>query len=269
METWDLKKSQDLARRLRTRTVTMIHVARASHLGSCLSMADILAVLFSDVLRLDPGKPKWPGRDRLLLSKGHAAAIYYAALAEAGFFPEEELGTFCRPGSVLTGHINSKVKGVELATGSLGHALPVACGMALAERRTRVFALLSDGELDEGSNWESILFAGHHGLDNLTAIIDYNGIQSFGTVAEVLALEPLAQKWTAFSWHTLEIDGHDLRPLYSALSTVPQTKGKPTVVIAKTIKGKGVSFMEGKLAWHYASPTKDQMQQALEELSRS
>jgi transketolase len=245
----------------------MVHGARSSHIGTCLSMADILAVLYDRVLRVDPSNADWAERDRLVVSKGHGAAIVYAALAERGFFPAAELADYCRAGSRLTGHINHHVPGIDLATGSLGHGLSVACGMALAAKRRsvgwRVFTILSDGELDEGSIWEAALLAQHHGLDNLTAIIDFNKIQSFGRVDEVIRLEPLADKWRAFNWEVVEVDGHDHARLSEVLSALPLRAGKPGVVIAHTIKGKGVPFMEDQLLWHYRAPSDAELAQAL------
>ena len=233
-------------------------------------MADILACLYWRVLKIDPANPDWPERDRLILSKGHAAAIFYATLAERGFFPIPELETYCQDGSRLTGHVTSGVPGVELSSGSLGHGLPVGCGMALAAKREgmpfRTFVLLSDGELDEGSNWESFLFAPQHGLDNLIAIVDYNKIQSFGRTKDILDLEPLADKFRAFRWAVHEIDGHDYQQLADTLDAVPFEKGKPSIVVAHTIKGKGIRFMEDLLAWHYSSPSDQQLQQALAEI---
>jgi transketolase len=259
-----------VARSLRAHALRMVHASKASHLGSCLSMADILAVLYWDVLRIKPDDPEWPERDRFILSKGHGAAILYAALAERGYFPTTELANYCCTGSRLTGHVTSGVPGVELSSGSLGHGLPVACGMALAAKRGklpfRVFALLSDGELDEGSNWESFLFAPQHQLDNLTVIIDYNKIQSFGRVEDILALEPLGDKFRAFRWAVRELDGYNLEELLSALHSAPEVPGKPTVLIAHTVKGSGISFMEDLLAWHYSSPTDEQVRLGLAEL---
>lgn len=263
--------TQAFARRLRAHALEMTHRARASHIGSCLSMADILAVLHGAVMRADPARPTWPERDRLVVSKGHAAAIVYAALAEMGFFPIEELASYACDGSRLGGHVTMAVPGVELSTGSLGHGLPVAAGMALASQRAgagwRTFCILSDGELDEGSNWEAIQFAQHARLANLVAIVDYNKIQSFGTVAEVSDLHPLADKFRAFNWCVIEICGHDHAALAAALGGVPPLLDRPLVVIANTIKGKGVSFMEGKLAWHYKNPNADELAAALAELA--
>lgn len=268
MSVEDLK---ELARTIRAHTLRMVHKSRASHVGTCLSMADLVAVLYGRILKVDPLAPLWPERDRFILSKGHGAAIVYAALAERGFFPKQWLETYCEDGSHLCGHVtHRRVPGVEASTGSLGHGLSIGCGMALAAKRareeTRVFVILSDGELDEGSVWEAALFAPHHRLDNVTAIVDYNKIQSFGSVQDVLELEPLGEKWRAFGWAVREINGHDYDEIIDALSSVPLEAGKPTALIAHTIKGKGVSFMEGQLAWHYKSPDDRQLAQALHEL---
>lgn len=259
-----------LANSIRSHALKMVYRASASHIGSCLSMADLLAVLYGQILKIDPENPNLPERDRFILSKGHATAILYAVLAERGFFPLDWLETYCQDGSSLIGHASHEVPGVEVSTGSLGHGLPIGCGMALAAKRSvdpyRVFVLLSDGELDEGSNWEAILFASHHRLDNLVAIVDYNKIQSFGTVKEVLDLEPLADKWRSFNWSVQEIDGHNWAEITGCLGSIPFESGKPSVVIAHTIKGKGISFMEDQLIWHYKSPDHDQLSQALMEL---
>lgn len=260
--------TRTLAKTIRIDTLEMVHRANASHVGSCLSMADILAVLYGRILKHKPAEPKWAGRDMVFLSKGHACAIMYALLAELGYFEKSLLETYGQNGTLLQGHLSHHVPGVELSTGSLGHGLPVACGVALAALREKTarntYAILSDGELDEGSNWEAILFAGHHKLKNLTAIVDYNKIQSFGSVEEVLALEPLADKWRACHWEVIEIDGHDHAALEKAFA---QSAQKPKAIIAHTIKGKGVSFMEGALAWHYKSPNEEQLEQALKELA--
>jgi transketolase len=266
-----LDQLADLARRIRAHTLRMVHRAKASHVGTCLSMTDLLAVLYGTVLRVDPVQPDWPDRDRFLLSKGHGAAAVYATLAERGFFPREWLDTYCKDGTRLAGHVSHhEVPGVEVSSGSLGHGLSFGTGMALAGKRDgrpyRVFVLLSDGECDEGSIWEPILFAPHHHLDNVVAVVDYNRIQSFGTVAEVLDLEPFAAKWRAFGWAVREIDGHDLRQIHDALTAVPFEAGRPSVILAHTTKGKGVGFMEGKLEWHYKSPDGPQLAQALAEL---
>src|SRR5882724_6014849 len=262
----DLPGCEALARRIRRHAICMTARARSAHVGTSLSMADLLAVLYGRVLRVRPQEPEWPGRDRFILSKGHGCAGLYAALAECGFFPLAWLEDFCADGSRLTGHASHVgVPGVEVSTGSLGHGLPIACGMALAFRRekapVRVFALLSDGECDEGSVWEAALFAGHHGLDNLTIVVDYNKIQS-------LRLEPLAAKWRAFGWAAREIDGHDVAAIDQVLGAVPAEAGRPSCVIANTVKGRGVSFMENRLLWHYRSPDPEELQLALAEIDR-
>jgi transketolase len=261
--------SKLFAKNVRRHALRMVHHASSSHIGSGLSMADILSVLYCSVLNVRPEAPDWPDRDRFLLSKGHAAAMLYATLAERGFFPHEWLERYCDFESPLAGHVtHCKVPGIETSSGSLGHGLGLACGMALAAKADkapwRVFALLSDGECDEGSIWEAAMFAPFHKLDNLTAIVDYNKIQSFGSVAEVLDLEPFADKWRAFGWDVTEIDGHDHAALETALKT--RGAGRPRLVLAHTVKGKGVSFMEGQLAWHYKSPSIEQLAQALAEV---
>jgi transketolase len=254
-----------LAQKIRAHALRMITKAKASHIGTCLSMADLLAVLYGSCLRVDPAHPHRPDRDRLIVSKGHGAAILYAVLAERGFFPVADLPTYGLDGSPLTGHVSHHVPGVELSTGSLGHGLPVGCGLALAAQRDgaeyRTYVIVSDGELDEGSNWEAILFAGHHKLDRLTALIDYNKIQSFGSVKDVLDLEPLADKWRSFGWNLIEVDGHDHTAIKNALRA--DHAGRPKAILAHTIKGKGVSYMEGLLAWHYKSPDAKQLAEAL------
>jgi transketolase len=263
--------TEQLARRLRVHVVRMTHRARASHVGSCLSIADVIAVLYGEILRVNPVCPDWNDRDRFILSKGHAGAIVYAALAERGFFPQEWLDQYCEDGAPLGGHLTRDgVPGVDFSTGSLGHGLSLGCGAAMAARADgsgrRTFVVLSDGECDEGASWEAILFAGHHRLDNLIAIVDYNKIQSFGAVREVLDLEPLAEKWRACGWSVQEIDGHSHAHLRRALTMVPWDRERPSAVIAHTTKGKGVSFMEDKLLWHYRSPDDAQVKAALAEL---
>lgn len=264
--------TESLAKKIRINALKMVHNANASHIGSCLSIADIIAVLYEQILKVNPQKPDMPDRDRFMLSKGHAAAVLYAALAEKGFIPNDLLQTYCIDGSILLGHASHEVPGIELSTGSLGHALPVGCGMAMAAARTmqnyRVFVLLSDGELDEGSNWEAILFAAHHKLDNLTAIVDCNKLQGLGTTEQVISLRPLKDKWSSFGWSVVEIDGHNHRQISESLGKIPLKKNMPTVIIANTIKGKGVSFMENKLEWHYKSPNEEQLRTAIKELEQ-
>jgi transketolase len=268
----DIELTQARARRIREHALHMVHGANASHIGTGLSMTDILAVLYDGVARVDPKNPRAPDRDRVILSKGHGAAAFYAALAEAGFFETSRLDTFCQDGSALAGHVSHHVPGVDFSTGSLGHGLSLGCGVALGFKRThkpgRAFVILSDGECDEGSIWEAALFAPHHGLDNLVAVVDYNKIQSFGSVKEVLDLEPFADKWQAFRWNVQAIDGHDHAAIAAAFANVPLEKGKPSVIIANTVKGRGVSFMENDLLWHYRSPSKEQLEAAVAEVRR-
>lgn len=259
-----------LANRIRIDVVKMTSRAKSSHVGSSFSMAELLAVLYGKTLRVDPQRLDWDERDRFILSKGHGCAGLYAVLAERGFFPRQWLDTFYLNGSQLAGHATTTAPGVEVSTGSLGHGLSIGAGMALAAKRGRkhhrVFVLLSDGECDEGSTWEPILFAPQHALDNLVAIVDYNKIQSLGTVKEVMDLDPFADKWRAFRWSVREIDGHDVEQVDAALSAVPFEAGKPSCIIAHTVKGKGVSFMEHTVRWHYRSPQGDELAKALVEL---
>ncbi len=237
-------------------------------------MADIVAVLYGGVLNVDPNEPRKLDRDRFILSKGHAGAGVYAALAETGFFPLEKLETHYQDGSDLSGHVSHKgIPGVELSTGSLGHGLPVGTGMAYAgklrDASHRVFVLISDGECDEGSNWEAILFAAHHKLDNLVVVIDYNKIQSLAPVADTLTLEPFADKWRSFGWDVHETDGHDHDQLREAFALSHAGTGKPTCVIANTTKGKGVSFMEDTVLWHYRTARGEELAAALAELENA
>ena len=263
----------DLAQRIRRHAINMTHLGNSSHVASVLSMADIIAVLYGNIMKIDPSNPDWSQRDRFILSKGHAGAGVYAALAECGFFSLDKLNTHYQDGSDLSGHVSHKnVPGVEFSTGSLGHGLPVATGMAKAAALKnydhKVFVVLSDGELDEGSNWEAILFAAHHKLKNLIVIIDYNKIQSLGSVANTLALEPLADKWSSFGWSLKEVNGHDHNELIKAFSISSKDNYKPLCIIANTIKGKGVSFMENSVLWHYRSPQGKEYLEACKELDR-
>lgn len=256
-----------LARRIRILALNMVSRANASHIGSALSIADIVAVLYGGALRVFPDRPRDPSRDRFILSKGHACTAIYAALAETGFISHEVLETYGHDGSQLMAHINHHVPGVEFSTGALGHGLPFGVGKALAAQRRganwRTVVLLSDGECAEGSNWEAFLFAAHHKLDRLTAIIDYNKLQSLGSVADTLGLEPLGAKLAAFGWSVREIDGHDHGALAQHLSDAVWEPGKPQMLIAHTIKGKGVPFMENKVEWHYKAPNAEQLVVAL------
>ena len=250
--------SLDLAWRIRRHGVEMTHLSGGSHIASILSVADIVGVLYADVASVDPADPEWDERDRVILSKGHAGASIYAALAERGFFDVEELRTHYADGSRLSGHVSHKgIPGVEVSTGSLGHGLSVGAGMAYASKKDgkqhRVFVILGDGECDEGSVWEAALVANHYGLGNLVAIIDHNRMQSLDFCEDTIALEPFADKWRAFGWRTLTVDGHDHDALREAMDSC-RDLDKPTVIIAETIKGKGISFMEQDILWHYRFP---------------
>ena len=251
--------SEQLAWLIRRHGIEMTHLSGGSHIGSILSVADIMAVLYNDVAKVNPDNPKEPARDRIILSKGHAGASVYAALAEKGFFDTEELKTHYQNGSRLSGHVSHKgVPGVEFSTGSLGHGLPVGAGMAMAAKKDNknhsVFVILGDGECDEGSVWEAALVAHHYGLDNLIAIIDHNKMQSLDFCENTIKLSPFAEKWKAFGWNVLDIDGHDHGALRNAMTQAKENRGAPTVIIANTIKGKGISFMENDILWHYRFP---------------
>ncbi|MEK9568716.1 MAG: transketolase [Paracoccaceae bacterium] len=268
-----MKKSNvtsDLAHKIRISALKMTSEGGSSHIGSVFSIADILGVLYGKFLRVFPDNPRAVARDRFVLSKGHAGAGVYAALAHSGFFDVEELATHYSNGSTLSGHISHKgVPGVEFSTGSLGHGLPVAVGMALALRNTngnqKVVCLMSDGECGEGSNWEAFLFAGHHKLKNLIAIVDFNNLQSIKTVDETLSLRPFGEKLKSFNWDVYEVDGHDHHAMIEALSL--ETNERPRVLILNTIKGKGVSFMENNVLWHYRTARGEEYKAALDELS--
>jgi transketolase len=266
-----LENTQQLAAAIRRHAVDMTSSGQSSHVGAVLSMTDVVAVLYGEVLNVDPKDPGWSDRDRFILSKGHAGAGIYAALAERGFFSTEMLKQHYQNGSVLSGHVSHKgVPGVEFSTGSLGHGLGVGVGMAYAAKTDgkghRIFVLISDGECDEGSNWEAILFAAHHNLSNLRVVVDYNKLQSIKSIEETIGLEPFAEKWRAFGWAVDEIDGHDHETLHA---TFDKSNGidKPHCVIAHTVKGKGVSFMENQVLWHYRSPQGEEYDAAIEELS--
>ncbi|HNW85346.1 MAG TPA: transketolase [Candidatus Limiplasma sp.] len=266
-------KSRQLAYRIRRHALDMTNRGGTAHIGSIFSMADIVAVLYADVMRYDPANPKWPGRDRLVLSKGHAGAGIYAALAECGFFPLSELETHCQNGSRLSGHVSHKgVPGVEVSTGSLGQGMPMAMGMAMAGKMNgephSVFCIIGDGECDEGAIWESALIANQFGLDNLIVTVDFNKIQSIASVEKTIRLEPLDQKWASFGWHVIRIDGHDHAALHRAYADAQAARGqgKPIVVIADTVKGKGVSFMENDVLWHYRTARGEEYDRAVKEL---
>lgn len=262
---------ETLARRLRGQLVQMSHAARAPHVGSALSCVDILVAAYWGALRVDPRQPQEPGRDRFILSKGHAAAALYAVLAERGFFPREWLATYGQPGSRLPEQMSPGcVPGVEVATGSLGHGLSLGAGMALAgriqRREHRVWVVLSDGECNEGSVWEAALFAAARRLTNVLAVVDFNRWQATGRSEEVLALSPLADKWAAFGWQVQEVNGHDLVELQRAIDRWVQSGEGPACIVARTIKGRGVSFMEDDNNWHYRIPTAEEVRAAQVEL---
>jgi transketolase len=268
------EKLDELARRakeVRKNILEMVTAAKSGHPSGSLSAADILVTLYFAVMRVDPHAPADPERDRFVLSKGHAAPVLYATLAERGFLPHSELTTLRQVDSRLQGHPDMKgVPGVDMSTGSLGQGLSAANGMALAGRVDgkdwRVYALLGDGELEEGQIWEAAMFAAHYKLDNLTAFVDYNGLQIDGPVSEVMSPLPIPEKWRAFGWHVLEIDGHDYNAIYSAIETAKTIKGKPTMIVAATVKGKGVCSMEGVADWHGKAPSADECAKFLAEL---
>jgi transketolase len=263
---------EKMAKQLRRDVITMIATAGSGHPGGSLSAADIVTALYFKAMRHDPKNPQWPDRDRFVLSKGHAAPILYAALAECGYFPVEELSTLRKLDSRLQGHTDRTLTpGVEMSAGSLGQGLSYGIGIALAgrldKRDYQVYVLLGDGECDEGQVWEAAMFAPHHRMDNITAIIDHNDLQLSGRVCDIMGIEPLADKWRAFNWHVLEINGHDMGEILKALKKAGDVKGKPTVIIAHTIKGKGVSFMEGNVDFHGKAPTPQEAEIALKELA--
>ena len=269
----DVRDPRTLAWLIRRNALEMTHLSRGSHIGSVLSVAEIIAVLYTSVLNVDPKNPKKPDRDRLILSKGHAGSAVYAALAETGFFPVEQLKTHYANGSILSGHVSHKgVPGVEVSTGSLGHGLGVGTGMALGAKMDgdiwRTWVVLGDGECDEGSVWEAALQAAQYGLDRLCAVVDYNHMQSLFTVDETLKLEPFEDKWKDFGWNAVSVDGHDVRALRGAFTWAQNQagSGKPSVVLAHTVKGKGVSFMENNILWHYRTPQGEEYEAALKEL---
>ena len=266
---------KEMAKKLRRHVITMTATAGSGHPGGSLSAADIITALYFKVLRHDPKNPQWSDRDRFILSKGHAAPILYAALAEAGYFPVAELATLRKLDSRLQGHTDGKfTPGVEMSAGSLGMGLSFAIGIALAARLDsktyRTYVLLSDGECEEGQTWEAALSAAHFKanskLDNLTAVVDCNGMQLSGWTRDIMNLEPFKRKWQAFGWHTIDIDGHDFDQILSACKRAKKITGKPTVIIARTVKGKGVSFMENNVAFHGKAPTREEAERALKEL---
>lgn len=260
-----------MANLLRQDIITQLLPAKSGHPGGSLSAADIVATLYYNEMRIKPVDPSWTDRDRFVLSKGHAAPVLYAALAEKGYFPKEELLGLRQTGRMLQGHPDmKKTPGVDMSTGSLGQGLSAANGMALAgkldKKDYRVYVLMGDGELAEGQIWEAAMASAHYKLDNVIGILDYNGLQIDGTNDQVMSTSPLLDKWLAFGWHVIEVDGHDIKQLIAAFAEAKATKGKPTLLLAKTIKGKGVSFMENQVGWHGNAPSAEQAEQALAEL---
>lgn len=271
-KTSNVAELQAIAKQMRREIVEMITHAGSGHPGGSLSAVEIVVTLFWDVMRHDPSNPKWPDRDRFILSKGHAAPVLYTALAEWGYTPKSELNTLRKLGSIYQGHPDRRfIPALEASTGSLGEGLSLGIGMSLAakldSRPSRTYVVLGDGEIQEGQIWEAAMFGGDKKVDNLVAIVDYNRIQLDGFVDDIMPLEPLADKWRAFNWHAIELDGHSIPALQAAFAEAERTKGKPTAIIAHTIKGKGVSFMENNPKFHGVAPTEDEMKRALAELN--
>jgi transketolase len=267
----ELKKK---ATQIRQHIITEVYSASSGHPGGSLGSAEIFTYLFCKEMRLDPGNPKWEDRDRFVLSKGHCAPGLYAALAVKGFFPEEDLKGFRSIDSYLQGHPSMKdVPGVDMSTGSLGQGISAAVGMALAgkldKKDYRVFALLGDGEVEEGQVWEAFMAAAHYNLDNLTAFLDHNGLQIDGNISDVMCPESIAEKFKAFCWNVITIDGHDFEAIEKAVEEAKKMKGKPTVIVAETVKGKGVSYMEGDYGWHGKAPNDEEYEIAVKELKKA
>jgi transketolase len=270
-KTSNVGELQAISRQIRRDIITMITAAKSGHPGGSLSAVEILTTLFFDVLKHDPENPKWADRDRFILSKGHACPVLYSALAECGYTPKDQLNTLRKLGSIYQGHPDVRfIPALEASTGSLGQGLSLGIGMALAARLnaspSRTYVVLGDGESQEGQIWEAAMFAPFHKVDNLVCIVDYNKIQLDGFVKDILDLSPLAEKWRSFGWHAIELDGHSIPALQSAFAEAAATKGKPTVLVANTIKGKGVSFMENNPKYHGVAPTEKEMELALQEI---
>jgi transketolase len=266
-----LDELQAIAKRIRREIVVMIGEAKSGHPGGSLSAVEMVVELYFNHMRIDPQNPKWPDRDRFILSKGHACPVLYAAMAEAGYTPLDQLNTLRKLGSIYQGHPDVRfIPSLEASTGSLGEGLSLAIGMGLAARLDgrpyRTYTMLGDGEIQEGQIWEAAMCAAFHKIDNIVAIVDYNGIQLDGFVKDIMEVAPLADKWRAFGWHTLEIDGHSFPAVQQALQEAQATKGKPTCIVAHTVKGKGVSFMENNPKFHGNAPTPDEVKLALQEL---
>ena len=269
----EIMRLEDIAREVRCSILTMVREAGVGHIGGSLSVTDILVALYFKILKIDPKEPEWPDRDRLVMSKGHGATALYSILAERGFFPKKELKTFGTLNSNFQVHPDkNKVPGIEASTGALGQGLSIGLGMALAARLDwkdyYTFVILGDGEIQEGQIWEAAMFASHYRLDNLTAILDYNNVQLMGNVSEIMEIAPVAEKWSAFGWKVLEADGHDFNQIVENLGKAKEIKGKPTIIIANTTKGKGVSFMQNTCKWHGNVPTQDQYNEAICEIRK-
>ncbi|MEK4906060.1 transketolase [Niallia sp. FSL M8-0099] len=268
----DIKKLERKAAEIRMTVIDMVYEAGTGHTGSSLSNTDILTVLFYEVMKNDPVNPNWEERDRYIQSKGHAVESYWAVLADKGYFPKEELKTFSKFNTRLIGHPNNKVPGVEMNTGALGHGLSISVGMALAAKMDykdyRVFTLMGDGELAEGSVWEAAMAASQYKLDNLVGIVDRNRLQITGSTDDVMSNEPLDKKWESFGWDVIEVDGNDIAELVQVFHSIPKTEGKPTIILANTIKGKGISFAENEAGWHHHVPSQEEYELAMKELSK-
>ena len=270
----DYKQYEEIASRVRVDIVKAVHKAGSGHPGGSLSAADIVTALYFKEMNIDPENPRMEGRDKFILSKGHAGPVQYAALAERGYFPVEDFMTLRKLGSKFQGHPNrDKVPGIEMSTGSLGQGLGVAVGMAMAGKldksEGRVYVLLGDGELQEGLIWEAAMAAGHYGLDNLCAIVDWNGLQIDGNNDDVMTVKPIDEKFAAFGFNVLVIDGHNFEEIFAAFDAARACKGKPTVIVAKTHKGRGVSFMEDQASWHGVAPNDEQYEKAMAELEKA
>lgn len=270
----DPKELAAKACEIRKHVIRMVGAASSGHPGGSLSAADIVTVLYFNKMRIRPDDPTWSGRDRFVLSKGHAAPVLYAALAEAGYFPVDDLITLRRIDSYLQGHPDmNQTPGVDMSTGSLGQGLSAACGMAIAAKMDgadwRVYAVLGDGEIEEGQVWEAAMTAVHRKLDNLTIFVDWNGLQIDGPIREVKSVDHIGERFAAFGWHVIEIDGHDIPAIMAAIDEAQRTSGRPTAIVARTVKGKGVSFMENEAGWHGTAPKPEQVEAALAELEAS
>ena len=268
----EIKRLQEISKKIRCSIVTMVKEAAVGHIGGSLSVADILVALYFKVLNINPQNPSWDGRDRLILSKGHGATAIYSVLAERGFFPVKDLKTFGSIDSNFQVHPDrTKVPGIEASTGALGQGLSVAAGMALAAKLDgkdyHTYAILGDGEIQEGQIWEAAMFSAHYKLDNLTAVLDYNNVQLMGNVPDIMEIAPVDKKWDSFGWNVIQIDGHDFNQIIESFNSAKKYKGRPTIIIADTTKGKGVSFMQDSCYWHGNVPTEDEYIKAIEELN--